>query len=268
MTADVRVLPRALASIVADLELEEASFVTQDRIAELAARHGLTSSVRDLAWRLRRNGWLLQTGHRGVWEFAPGAHAGPYGRGDVFAVLRAEQDLGPRKDVRICLDSALWLRGLAERAPSTHQVTAPTGQHVPAGLARTYKVTHFDANLPAEDLGGLKVEAAATTLVHAAAKPGHVRSWETIETALVDLAAATTDRDLATELGGRPASVRARVGYLLSGVASDLVDAAGIVPARGVTWFGPRDRPAVRFNSRWQVADTLLPFDPTTLSAP
>lgn len=268
MTADVRVLPRALASIVADLEFEEATVVTADRIAELAARHGLTSSVRDLAWRLRRNGWLLQTGHRGVWEFAPGAHAGPYGRGDVFAVLRAEQDLDPQGDLRACLDSALWLRGLADRAPSMHQVTTPTGQHVRAGLARTYNVIRFNSNLPAQDLRGLKVEAPATTLVHAGAKPGRVQSWETIEGALVDLADATTEDNLVAELSGRPASVKARVGYLLSGVAPDLVEKAGLVPAAGVTWFGPRNRPTVRFNSRWQVADTLLPFDPTTSRAP
>jgi hypothetical protein len=52
------------------------------------------------------------------------------------------------------------------------------------------------------------------------------------------------------------------VGYLLQGLRPDI--AARIVGPRTKTRFGGR-RKIVRHDSRWQVADTLLPFDPRDL---
>jgi hypothetical protein len=266
MTADVRLLPRSLAAVVADLELTEASYVTLDQIREIAERHGVASSPADLAWRLKRNGWLLATSRRGVWEFAPGAHAGPYGRGDVFTVLRGELDLNPGTDLRVGLLSALWLRGWAERPPTAHELSAPPDARVSAGLRRSYRVHRFDARLPADRLRDLPVEATATTLVHIAARPAKVSSWETVEHGLVELAAATNAAALRTELADRPASVGARLGYLLHGAAPDLVAQAGLAPANGVTWFGPRRGREVLFDPTWNVADSLLPFNPAAIA--
>jgi hypothetical protein len=54
----------------------------------------------------------------------------------------------------------------------------------------------------------------------------------------------------------------ARLGYLLQGLRPDIVEQ--IAGPSTKTWFGPR-RTVIRHDSRWQVADTLLPFDPRTL---
>jgi hypothetical protein len=52
------------------------------------------------------------------------------------------------------------------------------------------------------------------------------------------------------------------MGYLLQGLRPDI--AGRITGPSTKTWFGPR-RTVIRHDSRWQVADTLLPFDPRTL---
>ena len=39
---------------------------------------GVRTATRTVATRLRERGWLLPTGQRGVWEFAPAAVAGAY----------------------------------------------------------------------------------------------------------------------------------------------------------------------------------------------
>ena len=266
MTVEVRSLPPTLAAVVGDLELEEASYVTLGQIREIADRYGISSHAGDLAWRLRRNGWLLPTPRRGVWEFAPAAHAGRYSRGDVFAVLRGELNLRPDEDIRVGLLSALWLRGWAERPPSRHELSAAPDTAVSAGLGRVYRVRRFESRSVPDRLRGLPVETTASTLVHVAARPGHVSSWESIEQALPDLAEVTSAEQLREEVAGRPSAVAARLGYLLHGVAPDLVHEAGLRPAAGTTRFGPRTGQTMRFDSDWNVVDTLLPFDPAVVA--
>jgi predicted transcriptional regulator of viral defense system len=266
MTVDVRTLPRTLATIAAELELDEASYVTIDRIADIAHRHGIASEPRNLAYRLRKSGWLLDTPSRGVWEFAPAVNAGPYGRGDTFALLRGLLDRRSMAGARVCLVSSLWLRGLSERPPSRHEICLPPGTRAPVGLKAEYRVVHFDPHLPHVRLRGLPVEAPATTLTHLAAHPVHVTSWEAIVMALPNLAAKTTADELRIELKRRPPTVAARLGYLLEGVAPQLVREADLRPTATVTRYGPTHAHG-RFNSRWNIADSLLPVDPTTLDA-
>lgn len=265
MTVDARTLPRALAIIAAELELNEASYVTLDQITDIAHRHGIASEPRNLAWRLRKSGWLLDTPSRGVWEFAPAVNAGPYGRGDTFALLRGLLERRSMAGARVCLVSSLWLRGLSERPPSRHEICIGPGVKPPTGLKAEYRVLHFDSRLPPARLRGLPVEAPATMLTHVATHPAHVSSWEAIVMALPDLAARTPANDLLIEIKHRPATVSARLGYLLEGVAPELVREANLRPTPTVTRIGPPKAPA-RFNSRWNVADSQLPVDPTTLT--
>lgn len=266
MTVDVRTLPRTLATIAAELELDEASYVTLDQIADIAHRHGIASEPRNLAWRLRKSGWLLDTASRGVWEFAPAVNAGPYSRGDTFALLRGLLERRSMAGARVCLVSSLWLRGLSERPPSRHEICLNPGTRPPTGLKAEYRVLRFDSRLRPAHLRGLPVEAPATTLVHLATHPAHVSSWEAIVMALPDLAAATTADELRIEVNHRPPTVSARLGYLLEGVAPNLVQEADLRPTPTVTRIGPPEAPA-RFNSRWNIADNQLPVDPTTLTA-
>jgi hypothetical protein len=97
--------------------------------------------------------------------------------------------------------------------------------------------------------------------VHLATHPNSVRDWFSVGEALADLVERVTATEVAEELTSRPAAVGARLGYLLQAVAPDLVAELDLQPGHGAVWFGPR-RPTKRFDSRWNVADTLLPYDP------
>jgi hypothetical protein len=72
--------------------------------------------------------------------------------------------------------------------------------------------------------------------------------------------------DLIGELAGRPASVSARLGYLLSGLLSDTESQKlGLRPSGSVVWFGPRA--TVRRTDRfWGVVDTVLPEHPSQVA--
>jgi hypothetical protein len=89
MTTPTRSLSRQLAPLVAELELRQPTLVTLRELAILAEEAGLRTPAKVVAARLRATGWLLPTGQRGVYEFAPGAHAGPYGHGDPLSHCRA-----------------------------------------------------------------------------------------------------------------------------------------------------------------------------------
>lgn len=262
MTTSARTLSRTLAEIVTDLELEQPTLVDLAHLAALAARHGIRTRERELARRLRERGWLLPTSRPGVYEFAPGAHAGPYGHGDPFMDLRAELRAHPDRPAALAFGSALWLHGLAERAPNQHEVAVAPRSPVSPTLRRVYRVVHFGAQTQPSQLQGLPVHSPATVLVHLASRPAQVRAWSPILDALPDLVERVDAQGLLRELSGRPASVSARLGYLLSGLLTESESQGfGLRPAGGVVWFGPRDK--VRRTDRfWGVADTVLPEHP------
>ncbi len=82
---------------------------------------------------------------------------------------------------------------------------------------------------------------------------------------LPDLAQDLLGDALIAELTGRPATVRARVGYLVQGMRPDLAEIIrDLGRLSGKSWFGPRGT-LRRHDAGWQVADTLLPFDPRGL---
>lgn len=264
MTVPARTLSRGLAHLVADLELRQLTLVRMDDLARLAEEAGLRTPPKILAGRLRAAGWLLPTGQRGVYEFAPGAHAGPYGHGDPFIDLRAAL-LAGHDSATVALGSALWLHGLAERAPDRHEIAVPVKTVVPDSLKQRMRVVHFSARLTPAALDQLPVHQPATILAHLATKPGDVRDWTTFAEALPDLAERSPVNDLDEELHRRPTTVRPRLAYLLSGVAPKTADLLQPTKPNNVTWFG-RPRVTRRFDKRFNVADGLLPFDPRELT--
>lgn len=264
MTVPARTLSRGLAQLVADLELRQPTLVSLDDLARLADEAGLRTPAKVLAGRLREAGWLLPTGQRGVYEFAPGAHAGPYGHGDPFLDLRAAMLVGHRSAV-IALGSALWLHGLANRAPDRHEVAVPVNTVIPESIKRRMRVVHFSARLEPVPLERLPVHRPATILAHLATKPGDVQGWTTFAEALPELAERSTVDDLEEELRRRPSTVRPRLAYLLSGVAPKIADVLQPSRPAQVTWFG-RSRVSRRFDKRFNVADGVLPFDPRQLA--
>ena len=263
-----RTLPRGLAPIVEALELDQVNLVTIGLIQEIRLRAGLATPANVLASRLRAHGWLLATPQRGVYEFAPGSHAGPLSRGTLTLPLQAALRAHPRPDVGLTFQSAAWALGMADRAPSRLEVTAPnakTASRLSRVLGEGARVLVFTPHLPWETRYGVPVLSADSLLVHTAAQPRHVRSWASALEWLPDIAADASPARTVIEVADRPASVATRLSYLLSGLRPDIA-AAVAPPIRGKVYFGPRGR-LLRHDATRQIADTLLPFDPRTLAA-
>jgi predicted transcriptional regulator of viral defense system len=261
-----RTIPPSMGGILEELELEQPTLVTSEQLAELVERHGLRTPARVVAARLRERGWLLPTGRRGVWEFAPAAVAGAYSRNDPVTPLRAFLAHRPAARCALTLQAAAWAHGVADRAPTRIEVATATSElahQLPAGIAASV----FDPHLDYQNLRGVPVLAPESVLVHMAASPRVVRSWTSALEWLPDLAAELSWERLSLELADRPAACRARTGYLIQGVRPDLAGAVReLGPLHGKTWFGPRG-PLRRHDNAWQVADTILPFDPRILGA-
>ena len=259
-----RSVPFALAPVIEALEFEEAFLVTTDRLDELRLEAGIKSSTAMVAKRLRDRGWLLETPQRGVWEFAPGSHAGPISRGQPFTDVLAVLEANPELQAGISLSSALWAHGLLDRSPDKPEVAIPVGREAPAPLKRAARTVNFDWVLPLVTKKGAPVHALETILVHLAARPTAVRSWSAVLEALPDVVAEVAHADVRKEVSGRPAAVATRLAYLVHGLSPDL--AVAVKPQdHGKVWFGPRG-PLKRHNSEFNIADTVLPVNPAILN--
>lgn len=261
-----RTISSALAGVLEELELEQPTLVTVADLRELVERHGLKSPTKAVAAQLRDRGWLLATGRRGVWEFAPAAVAGAYSRNDPVMPLQAFLMQRPDARCGLTFQAAAWAHGAADRVPARLEVAAATrelSRQLPEPLAGTV----FDPRLDYEELRGVPVLAVESIVVNMATRPGEVRSWPSSREWLPELAARVTSESLLRELTGRPVSVHARTGYLLQGMRPDLADELRVLTRiSGKTWFGPRAK-LRRHDAVWQIADTLLPFHPNELRA-
>jgi hypothetical protein len=250
--------------VVEALELDQPHLVTLSELDRIVRQARIATPAKVVAARLRARGWLLATGQRGVWEFSPGAHAGAYSRGEVTLPLQAALARRPELRAGLTFQAAAWAHGLADRAPARLEVAAanPATARILASVGHV--VVHTPV-LPMVDRKSVPVLAAASVLVHLAARPTQVRSWASTAEWLPDLAAEVDADAVLTELADRSAAVRVRTGYLLQNLRPDIAghltgDVAGKV------WFGPRG-PLRRHDARWQVADTILPFPPAHLTA-
>lgn len=263
-----RTLPRGLAPLVEELELDQAHLVRTQDLERLRIRAGLSTPANVLAARLRERGWLLATPRRGVYEFAPGAHAGALSRGDVTLALQSFLRARPELQAGLTMQSAAWALDVADRAPTRLEIAvnsrAVARSLIPA-LGRRARILVFAPQLPWETRRSVPVLSADSVLVHMAAHPIAVRSWASALEWLPDLAALAATERLETELAGRPAAAAARLSYLLSGMRPDVAERIAPAP-RGKVYFGPRG-PLLRHDAHRQVADTVLPFDPRSLSA-
>jgi len=261
-----RSISPGMAPVLEQLELNRADVVTTANLGRLLADAGVATPARVVAARLRATGWLLPTGQRGAWEFAPADRAGPYSAHDPVTPLKAFLAAHPSSQAGLTFQAAAWAHGLADRAPARPEVAVPDGRtagRLPAALAGHV----FSPVRPPHELRGVPVLTAASVLAHMAAAPRAVRSWAAARAWLGPLATEVTANELLAELDARPQSVRTRCGYLVQGLRPDLADAIRArYPASARTWFGPRG-PGPRHDPAWRIADTLLPFDPRTLEA-
>jgi hypothetical protein len=256
-----RTISSSLAPVLEQLELRAEDLVTTEQLDELVQAAGIGTSTRLVAARLRERGWLLNTGERGVWEFAPAAVAGPYSRGGPTRLFRSF--LAHSNVVGgLTFQAAAWALNAADRAPARPEIAlANRGdlRRTPKGLDASV----FDPYLPYAIAKGAPTLQPASILVHMAQWPNRVRSWVSAQEWLPEIAAEANTADVLTELHGRAATVSARTGYLLQGLRPDI--AADIPQPCTTTWFGRRRPLKRRRDNHWKVADTLLPFNPRDL---
>lgn len=167
---------------------------------------------------------------------------------------------------------------------------------MPDSAKREMRVVRFSAQAERTVVNGLPVHQAASALVYLASKPVAARTWPVFADALATLVALATSADGASGVVGadipnrgeyqrglargrnnNPALGRLRIELAgcsqattvrpvnLSGVAPELADRLLPEAAPGVVYCGPR-RPSRRFIARFNVADTILSFDPEDLA--
>jgi hypothetical protein len=261
-----RRISSGLAGVLEQLELDQPELVTSADLARMVEQAGLRTPAKVVAARLRNTGWLLTTGRRGVWEFAPASVAGPYSRHDPVTPLRAFLAQRPSAGCALTFQAAAGAHGIADRAPTRLEV-AVVDRELVRQLPGTVAASVFAPRLvyaQRRDVPTLQLESV---LVHMASRPAAVRSWESAREWLPGLAADLGWDALERELHDRAATVRARAGYLLQGTRPDLADEIfSADPPRSKTWFGSRG-PLLRHDNHWLIADTILPFDPRNLPA-
>lgn len=254
-----------MAKVLERLELERPQIVTIGTLAAIAAEEGIATPAAVLASRMRERGWLLPTGQRGVWEFAPAEVAGPYSSMDPLLALKAFAAAHPALSPALAMQAAAWALGLSDRAPAAIDAAFPERSAV--SLPEGIRAHVFAPALPARDSRGVAVLSPESVVVHMAASPNRVPSWQSAAEWLPDVAYEMSADDTLAELAGRNASVRARTGYLLQGMRPDI---AGAIMGSGApsakVRFGPRAA-SLRNDERWKVSDTLLPFDPREMEA-
>ena len=254
-----RTISQGLSGILEELELERPQLVTMEDIERLAGDAGIATPAAIVASRLRAAGWLIPTGIRGIWEFAPAELAGAYPSGDPLLVVKAFALAHPDAQPAVSLHAAAWALGLADRVPAEIDVAFPAIPRVkiPGGLS----ASAYAPNIDAVEAKGVRVLAPESVVCHMAQRPSAMRSWQSVSEWIEDVAYELDADRMLEELGGRAASVRTRAGYLLQGMRPDI--AAGIRKA-GISKTKVRfgSGPAIRCDEGWMMVDCVLPFDP------
>ena len=255
-----RSIPRYLAPVLTELELERPTVVTLAWLDEACRRLDLDLGSGELARRLRMLGWLLPLRARGAWEFAPGDRAGPWPGGDPFIELRAV--LAVRDDVRIGVgyESAAFLGSLASRQPAPEVVVCDEGTPVIRSLQQYRRINLTLADELYGDRTGLRVQTETGLLAALAIRPDGFGDWPALSEWL-RLAVRRADvAALERSLVGRPAAAWARAAYLLreGGEPDAAAPLLAHRPAkRGPFYLGPR-RAGGHHDRTTDVVDTVV----------
>lgn len=258
-----RSISKAMAGILQELELENATYITAGRLQELAEQYSLASSPSLIASRLKKEGWLIATSQRGVWEFVPAAVAGVYSKNDPLMPIKSFMIANPDTLCYLCMQSAAWVLGVADRLPSLTEAAFPevSKKHLANQICSYY----YKPNIEIVKKRGVPCLAPESLLVHMTTKPSNVRSWEGVLEWLPDLIYETDKEILLEELKGRPNSVLQRTGYLLQSMYPDAAEMikSSLQPHSKVR-FGPRKK-ALRNDEEWMISDTILPISPSEM---
>ena len=262
-----RAISTSLSGVVEHLELEGDLVVTLEslRAALEAAGHEDASDerVREVAYLLRRAGWLGTLRSRNAWEFQPGARGGPYGSGDRFMEFRAYSATHPQWPGVVAMESAAGLHGLAQRFPEREVAAQPKGIEVPKALKKEWRVITSDVPLTATSvINDLRVWTLEALLVGIAERPSNYRDSAGLAQWLPEAAGRADISIVRGLLTTQPMAVRQRTAYLFSAVDDHHSRHQILGPARPaqVIWFGPRKKGGA-FDPATGVHDTMLrPF--------
>ena len=255
-----RIISKSMSGILEDLELDAQDYVTLSMLEELARKHGVNTNPSMIAQRLKKNGWLLPTTQRGVWEFAPASRAGAFSRNDPLKDIIAFTMVNPDTRCFLCLQTAAWALGLADRIPSCKELAfsvAPKNR-IPDGIS----VFRYNPTIQTKIINGVNCLAPESIIVHLATKPQTVSSWDSTMEWIPDVVYEIDIDKLMKELSNRNDSIKRRTGYLLQGMypkAADVIQ--NNVTIKSKIRFGPRTA-AIRNDERWMIADTILPLSP------
>lgn len=243
--------------MVAELEAMQNRLVDSEEIARAAGVSPGSRQAQKLIERLREHGWIRALHVRGRYEFLP-AQAGAYPSGDRWTELRAVLYRNPKFRIQVVLQSAAFIRGLADRFPVPDQVAIGT-KTVSRGLESVYKVIRTkperigDAAIE-DGIPVSTVERLPLEVVWWWRESGDLRNpdhW-------VGHALRKSDPQRLTELVTKEGpTMVARCGYLAEkfGV-SEVAERLDALHRRGPTWIGTRSK-AAQFNSRWDVYDSV-----------
>lgn len=255
-----RAISTSLAPVVEQFELDADVVVTLDRIAEVLRMTKSDQPPREIAYELKRAGWLGSLRTRGAWEFLPGARGGAYGSGDRFIEFRAQKQLHPGWPGVLAMESSASLLGLAQRLPEREVVSLPPGVLPPKAFAGQWRVTTVVIgpegcttidNLATWNLDGLMVGIAAG--------PAAYRDIPGMGQWLPDAVHQSNVDRVMHLLKQFPVTVSQRTAYLFSAggnseASSRILEA---YPPQGVAWLGNRQSGG-KFHTPSRVQDSVL----------
>ena len=259
MSDMTRTISKSMAGILEDLELDHKTYVTLEELADIAKKHDVSTEPSLIASRLKKSGWLLPTKQRGVWEFASASMAGPYSKNDPLMEIKAFKLLNPTLECYVCLQTAAWAMGLADRIPSHTELAF--SQIPRKKIPESINVYKYSPTISIRHVRGVSCLAPESIIVHIAAKPDLVQSWESVMEWLPDVVYESEIKNLLTEISDRNDSIKRRTGYFLQGMYPDASDAIydSIPRPTSKIRFGARKQ-SIRNDERWKVSDTALPF--------
>ena len=255
-----RTISKTMSGILEDLELNGETYISLPELQRIAEKNKVKTAPSLIAQRLKENGWLLPTDQRGIWEFSPASRAGAYSKNDPLREIIAYQMKNPGIECFLCLQTAAWALGLADRIPSQKELAFP--QMPRNQMSSSISAFFYKPVLKPREARGVLCLMPESIVVHLATKPQSVTSWDSAMEWFPDVVYETDSDKLMEELSDKPDSVKRRTGYLLQGMYPEAARKIySLITGHSKIRFGPRVS-AIRNDEYWMVSDTILPFSP------
>lgn len=219
----VRTIPKYLALIIEQLELDQVKLLTIKDLQRYASSVGSTGQATRMSFELKNRGWLLPTSARGVYEFSPGANAGAYSTGGKLLDIKAVALANPEIKWFYSHQSALYFHKIIDQMPDKPQITIKCNSIKNVPYAFT-KLTHnvFDSQLEPIIINGNPVEQLETLLVHICAKPSSVSDWFVYEENIRDIWDECDINKLHQDLDKQSLNTKNRLKKLLRSIRSEV----------------------------------------------